>query len=163
MSSPSSSTSPASCADGTSSCIRLRIRRNVDLPQPDGPISAVMPPAGMVRETRSRTLWSPNHAVMSFARSSASGAAGTGGRVVVSSIAALMSFVPRRALVMWWCGYDVRRPDPSGPTHVGGLLLLDREALAGARDLVVAGVDGLQGVLPLRQLQRELGDAVLQL
>ena len=26
---------------GTSSCIRLRIRRNVDLPQPDGPISAV--------------------------------------------------------------------------------------------------------------------------
>ena len=26
---------------GTSSCIRFRMRRNVDLPQPDGPISAV--------------------------------------------------------------------------------------------------------------------------
>ena len=37
MSSPSSMTSPASAADGTSSCIRLRMRRNVDLPQPDGP------------------------------------------------------------------------------------------------------------------------------
>ena len=31
----------ASDALGTSSCIRLRIRRNVDLPQPDGPISDV--------------------------------------------------------------------------------------------------------------------------
>ena len=32
---------PPSDAPGTSSCMRLRIRRNVDLPQPDGPISAV--------------------------------------------------------------------------------------------------------------------------
>ena len=76
MSSPSSSTSPASGADGTSSCIRLRIRRNVDLPQPDGPISAVMPPAAIVSETRSSTLWVPNQAVMSLASISASGATG---------------------------------------------------------------------------------------
>ena len=40
-------TSPASAAPGTSSCIRLRIRRNVDLPQPDGPMSAVTCPAGI--------------------------------------------------------------------------------------------------------------------
>ncbi len=62
MSSPASFTSPASDALGTSSCIRFRIRRNVDLPQPDGPISAVTRRAGMVSETRSRTLRSPNHA-----------------------------------------------------------------------------------------------------
>ena len=48
--SPSSSTSPASCAPGTSSCMRLRIRRNVDLPQPDGPISAVTAPAHADRD-----------------------------------------------------------------------------------------------------------------
>ena len=45
MSTPSSSTSPASEALGTSWCMRLRMRRNVDLPQPDGPISAVTSPA----------------------------------------------------------------------------------------------------------------------
>ena len=56
---------------GTSSCIRLRMRRKVDLPQPDGPISAVTWPAGIVSETRSSTLWSPNQAVMSSAWSSA--------------------------------------------------------------------------------------------
>ena len=62
MSWPSSRTSPASAAPGTSSCIRLRMRRNVDLPQPDGPISAVTWPAGMSRLTRSSTLRSPNQA-----------------------------------------------------------------------------------------------------
>ena len=59
---PSSRTSPASAAPGTSSCIRLRMRRNVDLPQPDGPISAVTCPAGMSRLTRSSTLRLPNQA-----------------------------------------------------------------------------------------------------
>src|SRR5262245_51450555 len=62
MSSPSSRTSPARLAPGTSSCMRLRIRRNVDLPQPDGPISAVTWPAGIVRVTSSSTWWSPNQA-----------------------------------------------------------------------------------------------------
>ena len=64
MSSPSSSTSPASDAEGTSSCIRLRMRRNVDLPQPDGPISDVICPGGMSSDTLSSTLWSPNQAEM---------------------------------------------------------------------------------------------------
>src|SRR5688500_5349105 len=67
MSCPSRRTSPARAAEGTSSCIRLRIRRKVDLPQPEGPIRAVMPEAGMVSDTRSRTWWSPNQAVMSRA------------------------------------------------------------------------------------------------
>ncbi len=49
---------------GIISCIRLRIRRNVDLPQPDGPISDVTWPAGMSSDTRSSTLWVPNHAEM---------------------------------------------------------------------------------------------------
>src|ERR1700733_5981581 len=73
MSTPSSSTSPAIAALGISWCIRLRIRRKVDLPQPDGPISAVTSPAAMVSETRSSTMWSPNHAVISRASSPASG------------------------------------------------------------------------------------------
>src|SRR5688500_1782951 len=40
MSSPSSSTRPVIQPPSTSSCIRLSVRRKVDLPQPDGPISA---------------------------------------------------------------------------------------------------------------------------
>ena len=34
-------TLPSTRAPGITSCIRLSERRNVDLPQPDGPISAV--------------------------------------------------------------------------------------------------------------------------
>ncbi len=49
-------------ADGTNSCIRLRIRRKVDFPQPEGPMSAVTSPGGMISETRSRTLCDPNQA-----------------------------------------------------------------------------------------------------
>src|SRR5450432_1962463 len=41
MSRPSSSTSPSTRAVGTVSCMRLRQRRKVDLPQPDGPMIAV--------------------------------------------------------------------------------------------------------------------------
>ena len=37
-----------------SSCIRLRMRRKVDLPQPDGPISAVTWQRSIVRVTDSR-------------------------------------------------------------------------------------------------------------
>src|ERR671923_1999209 len=40
MSSPSSSTLPVIQPCSESSCIRLSVRRKVDLPQPDGPISA---------------------------------------------------------------------------------------------------------------------------
>ena len=74
MSVPSSRTSPAMAAPGTSWCMRLSIRKNVDLPQPDGPISAVTAPARIVSDTCSSTMWSPNHAVMSRASSSARGA-----------------------------------------------------------------------------------------
>ena len=35
------STSPSTRAPGMTSCMRLRVRRNVDLPQPDGPMNAV--------------------------------------------------------------------------------------------------------------------------
>src|SRR5436309_4454531 len=41
MSCPSSSTSPETRAPGTTSCMRLRARRNVDLPHPEGPMRAV--------------------------------------------------------------------------------------------------------------------------
>ena len=46
----------------TDSCIRLRMRRNVDLPQPDGPISAVTVFGGIDSDTRSSTLFVPNQA-----------------------------------------------------------------------------------------------------
>src|SRR3954470_15136548 len=41
MSRPSSRTSPVTRAAGTTSCMRLSARKNVDLPHPDGPMSAV--------------------------------------------------------------------------------------------------------------------------
>src|SRR6266699_5201569 len=41
MSKPSTSTVPFTRASGTSSCMRLRQRTKVDLPQPEGPIIAV--------------------------------------------------------------------------------------------------------------------------
>ena len=45
---------------GTSSCIRLRMRRNVDLPQPDGPMSAVtLPPACRCRRSSTCVLAEP--------------------------------------------------------------------------------------------------------
>jgi hypothetical protein len=47
------------------------MRRNVDLPQPDGPISEVTWPAGIISDTRSSTWWSPNHALISRASSPA--------------------------------------------------------------------------------------------
>src|SRR5215831_5770997 len=53
---------PARLAPATISCIRLSMRRNVDLPHPDGPIRAVTVPGSIVRETRSSTLCVPNHA-----------------------------------------------------------------------------------------------------
>jgi hypothetical protein len=62
MSSPLRRTSPAIFAEAMVSCIRLRIRMNVDLPQPDGPISAVTVASGMERQTRSSTFFIPNHA-----------------------------------------------------------------------------------------------------
>ncbi len=40
-STPSIDTLPCTCAPGITSCIRLSVRRNVDLPQPDGPMNAV--------------------------------------------------------------------------------------------------------------------------
>ena len=41
MSWPSMVTAPSTREPGTMSFIRLRVRRKVDLPQPDGPMSAV--------------------------------------------------------------------------------------------------------------------------
>ena len=56
-------------APGTSSCMRLSSRKNVDLPQPEGPIKAVTSPAGMTSVTPSKTRWSPNQAQASLASS----------------------------------------------------------------------------------------------
>ena len=50
---------PSTRAPGITSCIRFRDRRNVDLPHPDGPISAVTERAGIVMVTFSTALKSP--------------------------------------------------------------------------------------------------------
>ena len=50
---PSITILPSTRAPGITSCMRFRERRNVDLPQPDGPMSAVTERAGMVIETPS--------------------------------------------------------------------------------------------------------------
>ncbi len=42
-------TAPFAAAPGACSCMRLRQRRNVDLPQPDGPITAVTLAVGDVQ------------------------------------------------------------------------------------------------------------------
>src|SRR3954471_11752883 len=61
MSRPSSSTSPETRAPATTSCMRLRARRNVDLPHPDGPMSAVTC-LGSTVMLMSASAWNePNH------------------------------------------------------------------------------------------------------
>src|SRR3954454_7601432 len=50
---------PSTRAPGTTSCIRFSDRRKVDLPQPDGPISAVVGRAGVVIVMSSAALKSP--------------------------------------------------------------------------------------------------------
>src|SRR3954464_14989338 len=51
MFSPSNKTRPVIQPPSESSCIRLRVRRKVDLPQPDGPISACTRLASKLSET----------------------------------------------------------------------------------------------------------------
>src|SRR4051794_36715332 len=62
MSWPSSSTSPPARAPGTTSCMRLSVRMNVDFPHPDGPMSAVTCFGSIVTEMSSMALKDPNQA-----------------------------------------------------------------------------------------------------
>ena len=55
----SSITLPSTRAPGITSCIRFRVRRNVDLPQPDGPMNAVTERGSTVIDTSSTALKSP--------------------------------------------------------------------------------------------------------
>src|SRR5512142_2007311 len=57
---PSNRTTPSTWAPGTVSCIRLRQRRSVDLPQPDGPMMAVTCPLPTLNETSRTALTAPN-------------------------------------------------------------------------------------------------------
>src|SRR5215212_7098058 len=63
MSSPSSRISPSARAPGITSCIRLSVRMNVDLPHPDGPMSAVTDFGSMVRVTSSMARNDPYQAL----------------------------------------------------------------------------------------------------
>src|SRR6185437_10961720 len=59
---PSSMTRPATRAVGTVSCIRLRQRRKVDLPHPDGPMIAVTVPSAILIDTSRMACILPNQA-----------------------------------------------------------------------------------------------------
>jgi hypothetical protein len=108
MSRPSSITEPAKRADRTCSCIRLRVRRKVDLPHPEGPMSEVTWPAGIVSETRSSTLWSPNQAVTSRASREARERGGAGGALFCPADQSM--FLTRSARVVRGAGRGMARP-----------------------------------------------------
>ena len=59
MSWSSSNTWPVMRAPGMTSCSRLRLRRKVDLPQPDGPMSAVTVFGSIVIVTSATAWWAP--------------------------------------------------------------------------------------------------------
>src|SRR2546422_8132765 len=63
MSAPSSSTRPVAQPPSDSSCMRFKHRRNVLLPHPDGPITAVTVCARTRRETSFTTARRPYNAV----------------------------------------------------------------------------------------------------
>ncbi len=52
-------TEPSTRPPGITSCIRLRVRSTVDLPQPDGPMKAVTERGSTVIVTPSTALKSP--------------------------------------------------------------------------------------------------------
>lgn len=58
-SSSSRRTLPSTRPPGVTSCIRLSVRRNVDLPQPEGPMNAVTERGSTVIEMSSIALWEP--------------------------------------------------------------------------------------------------------
>src|SRR5918992_1603066 len=90
MSAPSSSTRPLIQPCSDSSCIRLRVRRKVDFPQPDGPMRACTRLPGKLSET-SRTAtnlpyMAESRSVTMRAAAGASGAASrSGGAARLSS------------------------------------------------------------------------------
>ncbi len=59
MSSPSSWMLPSTRAVGIVSFMRFSVRRNVDLPQPEGPMNAVTYSVGISIETSSIAFLSP--------------------------------------------------------------------------------------------------------
>src|SRR6266576_1079787 len=63
MSWSSSRTCPETCAPATTSCMRFSERRNVDLPQPEGPMSAVTCLGSTVMLTSASAWNAPNQAL----------------------------------------------------------------------------------------------------
>src|SRR6266851_5602380 len=76
MSAPSSSTVPVTQPPSESSCMRLRQRRKVVLPQPEGPITAVTVCAGNRIDTSFTTARRPYRAVSRTASSCSRASAG---------------------------------------------------------------------------------------
>src|SRR5437762_173489 len=79
MSCPSSRIVPVTQPPSDSSCMRLRQRRKVLLPHPDGPITAVTVRLGNMTDTSCTTARRPNRAVRRTASSCRRASAGGGG------------------------------------------------------------------------------------
>src|SRR6266550_8236040 len=62
MALPRISTEPSTRARGTVSCIRLKQRKSVDFPQPDGPMMAVTACCGISSDTFLTAATSPKNA-----------------------------------------------------------------------------------------------------
>src|SRR5688572_26976838 len=94
MSAPSRSTRPVARAPGIVSCMRFRHRKNVDLPQPDGPMTAVTLRSGIASVTSLMACTAPKYALSScvprrdFAARATSGASRrvTGAFTAASSV-----------------------------------------------------------------------------
>src|SRR5512143_2768676 len=142
MSRPSNRTSPSTRAPGIVSCIRLRQRSSVDLPQPDGPMMDVTSPDWTPNDTSRTTRDAPKYASSDSAATHA-GAAASGTGTSRSIAAAESEARPRDE-----SGRDADDEDESEE---------DERSSPGLCVLVFIGRDGI-GV----DLHRQRGDRLAQ-
>src|SRR5262245_1863106 len=154
MFTPSRLILPSTRAFGVSSCIRFRVRRKVDLPQPDGPMMAVTARGGIVRlmpRTARNDAYQtsrPSMAISPLVPTGAGGAAGfgVGGATGAASCsgASIASSGPRTAVSTFMSSTlaDAAAPGPSPDRDVDDEHD-EQEQERGAPRLLVQGVDRL--------------------
>src|ERR1700730_17265628 len=111
---PSRSTSPLARVPGTRSCIRLKTRRKVVLPQPEGPISAVILRAWTAKEASS-SAWKSPYQKLTWRASSliSESASRTGGGATSVCIGVV-------AIILPLTGLPLNPPDVDPGQDVGG-------------------------------------------
>src|ERR1700736_55925 len=111
---PSRSTSPVARVPGTRSCIRLKTRRKVVLPQPEGPISAVILRAWTASDA-SWSAWKSPYQKLTWRASSliSASASRAGGGATSVCIVAIVIILPLAGLAL-------NPPDKDPGEDVGG-------------------------------------------